>query len=298
VKIDVTLRCLTAGRTPALMQLISGRVLVCALPTVHPVTRDRRMDFLALVDDDSVQHLEWQADYEDDFSMRMLCYWVDAACTYPGRRIQQTVIQVGGTRLLPDGFDRDGVSIRYRVIDARTVDRTPLLESPEIEDNILAILFGNDDLLAPVRLILSRIARLDERPRRDAIAQVLILANFRRVAAMVMKEIETMSLQLDIEEDSWLAELVRKGRDMGREEGMEKGLEKGMEKGLEKGLEKGRMEGEALALLRLTEKRFGPVPDALQAQIMAFDTATLEACIDRVLEADSLETLFASDTVH
>ncbi|MEF8699704.1 MAG: DUF4351 domain-containing protein [Candidatus Accumulibacter sp. UW20] len=60
------------------------------------------------------------------------------------------------------------------------------------------------------------------------------------------------------------------------------------EKGLEKGLEK----GEALALQRLLVKRFGALPPEYVARIGAASGGEIEAWLDRVLDACSLDAVF------
>ncbi|CAA7619557.1 conserved hypothetical protein [Magnetospirillum sp. SS-4] len=56
----------------------------------------------------------------------------------------------------------------------------------------------------------------------------------------------------------------------------------------------GEAKGEASALIRLTEKRFGPLPADLRARILAADAASIEAWLDRLMEAPSIETLFSA----
>jgi len=79
----------------------------------------------------------------------------------------------------------------------------------------------------------------------------------------------------------------------GRLEGMEKGIEKGVEKGIEQGIEQGLVMGEAALLLRLLERRFGPLPAATRQRIAAADADTLLLFGERVLDAQSLEDVFA-----
>ncbi|MBF0425502.1 MAG: Rpn family recombination-promoting nuclease/putative transposase [Magnetococcales bacterium] len=71
------------------------------------------------------------------------------------------------------------------------------------------------------------------------------------------------------------------------------GHAKGHAEGHEKGLAEGMRQGEAELLLRLLQRRFGPLPVAVQARIRAADAATLEVWSDRVLQASSLEAVFA-----
>jgi hypothetical protein len=50
-------------------------------------------------------------------------------------------------------------------------------------------------------------------------------------------------------------------------------------------VEQGRIEGEAWALVRLLEKRFGPIPSSLHERILASDLISIEAWLDRAMEA-------------
>ncbi len=55
----------------------------------------------------------------------------------------------------------------------------------------------------------------------------------------------------------------------------------------------GARQGEAAMLLRLLERRFGALPDRDRERVLAADTATIEEWGLRVLDADSLEAVFA-----
>src|SRR5262249_1334059 len=66
----------------------------------------------------------------------------------------------------------------------------------------------------------------------------------------------------------------------------------GEAKGLATGLARGRTEGEAHALIRLLEKRFGPVPPDLRERIFAADAPCIEAWIDRALDVHDVRSVF------
>jgi hypothetical protein len=57
-------------------------------------------------------------------------------------------------------------------------------------------------------------------------------------------------------------------------------------------VQQGRAEGEARALVRLLEKRFGPIPPSLHERIFASDVTSIEAWIDRAIEARELLSVF------
>lgn len=68
-----------------------------------------------------------------------------------------------------------------------------------------------------------------------------------------------------------------------------------MQKGLEKGIEKGRIEGEGIILHRLLTRRFGPLSPEILERLARADTAQLETWADRVLDACSLDEVFADN---
>ena len=67
-----------------------------------------------------------------------------------------------------------------------------------------------------------------------------------------------------------------------------------MDKLRAEGRVEGRVEGEAKSLIRLLERRFGPLPAAVKSRIDGADLNQLDAWIDRVLDAKSLEVMFAA----
>jgi hypothetical protein len=73
---------------------------------------------------------------------------------------------------------------------------------------------------------------------------------------------------------------------------VEQGREQGLQQGREQGRAEGEVKGEAKVLVRLLEKRFGPIPPSLHERIFASDMISIEAWIDRVLEARELLSVF------
>ena len=69
--------------------------------------------------------------------------------------------------------------------------------------------------------------------------------------------------------------------------------EQQLQKGRQQGLQQGRQEGEAKALLRLLEKRFGPVDQVTRDRIAAADADILLEWIGRLATAESLGDVFS-----
>jgi hypothetical protein len=68
----------------------------------------------------------------------------------------------------------------------------------------------------------------------------------------------------------------------------------GLEKGMEKGLDKGKHDGLAKAALRLLEHRFAPLPGWVEPRLARATESQLEAYLDGLLGAPSLDALFGN----
>ncbi len=155
-----------------------------------------------------------------------------------------------------------------RYIDIRHLDCQPLLESPDIEDNLLAILChieGHEREV--VRRILYRIAQVSSKERRDLWEQLLILTGLRsiQVQELVKQEGQKMPITVDMGETIWGKELF----------------------------EQEERRGEALILQRQLTKRFGSLPQWAVEKIAQAQNEQLEQWSLQLLEAETLEAVFA-----
>lgn len=76
---------------------------------------------------------------------------------------------------------------------------------------------------------------------------------------------------------------------VGKEEGEAEGLTKGRIEGRVEGRVEGELEGRIKLVLRLLGLRYGPLSDAVQAQVRALDGVQLDALAERILRAASLD---------
>jgi hypothetical protein len=74
---------------------------------------------------------------------------------------------------------------------------------------------------------------------------------------------------------------------MRREGGIE-----GMAEAWAEGWAQGKLEAKAEALLDLSERRFGSLPEELRRRVFAADAATLDRWVDGLLDARDLEATF------
>ena len=66
-------------------------------------------------------------------------------------------------------------------------------------------------------------------------------------------------------------------------------------KGLKEGLKEGRLLGEANLVLRQLERRFGALPDSVEARVRSADDSALERWSLQILDASSLEEVLRDD---
>ena len=68
--------------------------------------------------------------------------------------------------------------------------------------------------------------------------------------------------------------------------------------GLAEGLMRGRAEGKAETLLRQLERRFGAVPEDARTRVLAAQVEDLDAWLDAILSASSLDDVFRNGAIH
>ena len=69
--------------------------------------------------------------------------------------------------------------------------------------------------------------------------------------------------------------------------------EKGIQEGIQQGIQQGMLSGERQMLTRQLTRRFGPLPAAVLQQLEQADTDQLERWADNVLDAPTLDDVFA-----
>lgn len=76
------------------------------------------------------------------------------------------------------------------------------------------------------------------------------------------------------------------------ERGIEKGIEQGRAQGIEEGIEQGVPLGKRSALLRLMERKFGTVEQAVRERLEAItEPEVLDRLLDHILTANSIEEM-------
>ncbi len=254
-----------------------------------PSTRNPRVDLLGETEDGRLVQVELQAHNDPSMALRMLEYATAIRRRY-GRMPRQVVVYVGREpmRMEPRLLE-EGLAFVYELLDFRSLNADLLIDRGSPEDQVLALLAGRADEVR-IRRILERIVRLPEEICSRAIQSLLLISELRGLGARVQEEVESMPLVLNMLDSEVFGPPLRKAL----KEGREKGRAEGREEGRQEGRAEGRAE-EARRMLRLqAEKRFGAMPAWAGERIEALNPEDAEAMMLAILDATSLETLFAT----
>jgi len=264
------------GQPRRLLKLLTGCGGGRPLTVEYPEVKQRRPDLVLELDDGRLYHLEIQSGPDPEMPWRMLEYYGLIRRTHNRIPMQQILYVGESPPRLVDRIEEAPLQFHYQVVDIRSIDCRELLASPEIEDNLLALLCRMDDRTHAVRSILERITALEERPRRDALEKLLILSGLRPLKNLIRREVEKMPIALNLQDNEFFREAFTEG----------------MEKGMEKGREEGREEGERRLLEKQARLRFGPLPQWVLRKLAGASQAELERWGERLIQVDRLEEIF------
>ena len=270
---------LLQGPSAVLLQQLSGCRVVQWLDVETLKVESRRLDLLCRLSDGGLLHIELQSSNDNEMPARMAEYALAIRRSH-GTIPRQIVLYVGrGPLRMMDFLNEGGMTFRYDLVDFRNLDGETLLNSPDLGDNVLAVLAKLADRKVAVARIMSRIGSLSVSQRDEAIGQLCILAGLRGLEQMVQEEVENVPIIVDLMENKIFAQ------------GYQRAVAKGMADGMAKGLAEGVTEGERLLLRRQIAKRFGPLPQSMEERLATRTSEELELLGLKLLDAQSLADL-------
>jgi predicted transposase YdaD len=274
---DITLKLLLRGSAGMAFQALTGGLVERWLDIELPKMQNPRMDLLGEFTDGGLLHLELQSGNDSEMPLRMAEYALGVYRRF-NRFPRQIVLYVGEPVLrMQPGLTGARFSFSYELRDLRDLDGDGLLSSPEVGDNVLAVLARLRDRKSAVTEIVRRIAELDPVKRDAALGQLIVLAGLRGLEETVEEEIRKMPILNDIMDHKVLGREYKRGRAEGIADGRQDGIQ----------------QGELRILRRLLEKRFGPIPAWAEERLDGRSAEDLEALSIGLLESQSLEELLA-----
>ena len=208
----------------------------------------------------------------------------------------------GNYRSFPTEYtvERDGLVQTFTFNTVCLWELVPRIRSGELRALAPALLVceGSADVakLSEVRTLIEGGGFTGE-DRNNLLAMAASLASLslsqREIQKVMASELRLLRRSPLLRE--WMQESeslgLEKGKAIGREEGMELGREEGMELGREEGMARGVVSEARNSLLRLLDRRFGPLAAEVVEQVGAGDLEWCRVTHDRAIDAGSLAEL-------
>jgi len=124
---------------------------------------------------------------------------------------------------MPNSIKTDKLSFSYELKNIKDIDCKELLNSSDLNDNILSVLCRTDDAKSLILEIASRLSKLDKNDFED---YKLKLKNLLHLRPDIVKELEEneMPITINLEEDPFYLEGKAKGKAEGKAEGKVEGM--------------------------------------------------------------------------
>jgi hypothetical protein len=238
---------------------IGGPPIARWLNVELPEVRNTRVDLLGETAAGELVHIELQSTNEPDMPLRMAEYCLRVRRNF--RKFPQQILVYLGEAPLTMRSELSGprLSYSYQIVDIRDLDGERLLASPEVGDNIVAILTRLPDRRATVRRIVARIAALGPGEREAMLRRLWILAGLRHLGQVVEEETIKMPITEDILNHDTIGPAAKRA---------------------------------ALEVLRpQMEERFGPIPAWAEERLAGMHPRAVIALGPRVYHAETLEEL-------
>ena len=270
---DRVLRDLFETDRPSLLEQLMGGVRVREFQNVEfPRVMERRADLVAVLEDDTVSHIEFHGQNDKQMPYREGIYCLLISQKYQ-RPVKQLVLYVGNAKMrMKSELDAGGTKVAYRLIDIREIDAEMLLRSSCPGDWALAMLArGGKERLGEIA---RRVAELGDRERVRVMTQLLLLSGLRKVSGRLKMEMNTMgSLRIDIQKNEILRDIWQEGKAEGEA--------------------KGKAAGEAAGMLKIIrgqlDAKFGKVPKWADQRLENAKTSQVERWSKKIIVAQSLE---------
>ncbi|MBF0466330.1 MAG: hypothetical protein HQK94_14755 [Nitrospirae bacterium] len=257
---DITLKSILKELPRKFMKILTGFDTAKFLDVQFPSVTYRQPDLLVELPDDTLFHVEMQAQNEVNMDCRELEYYHLIFCEFR-KSVTKVVLYVGSEKLkMSNEIKAKDLHFTYQIIDIRDINCRELLESDDPGDNILAILCKTDDADGTIKGILAKLYELPPEERENYILKLLTLSRLRGLTKSVKREVKKMPVTIDITKDELYLD------------GVEKGLLEGEQKGLLEGELRGKRDGLLEGIEGMLELKFGLAGIELMNMVRVLNT--------------------------
>lgn len=188
---------------------------------------------------------------------------------------------------------------RYHLLDMGLLGEYPLPDRDNLAALLVRLESGQGDPEELIGLIDDLLGWFRRHPGHDMLMRLFALLVREAVQtldppAAVPNDMREMKNMLATATQRWKARLIEESK----AEGLALGHAEGHAEGQAVGRAEGRIQGQAEILLRMLRRRFGEVPEALEARVLAGSSGQIEDWSDRLFEAASLDDLFRGESAN
>jgi hypothetical protein len=263
-KYDAALKTILTRGSAGFLSRLMGLEVAKFLNSDLPEVRSQQADLVGEASDGTLFHVELQSTHDGRIAFRMLNYLV-AIEGKLGQVPRQLVLYVGKAPMRMEGrIKAGGLSFEVQLLDIRDLDGGPLLESDNLDENIVSVLARQPDGRRAVQRILEKIGASDPEYRAKALQELSILAGLRNLASFVKEESERMPILTDFMDHDLFGPIMREGI----------------------------AKGERAIVMKQMAKRFGPLPEWVSERVGQLGNEEVEEMAVRFLDVQSLEELF------
>ena len=252
---DRTLRDLLKGIPKKFITMLTGKEVIKLVDTTFPKTEERRADFVVELDGGEIFHLEVQTKEDKDMPLRMLKYAIlikELHNQFP----KQMVLYLSEKEIVDEPIATDTLKYNYTTKYIKDIDCHILMQSDDINDNILAVLCKIEDFDRFIKKLKERLFALKEHKRKDYMQKLAFLLRLR---PNLYAKIEQMDRG-----DRFMPLILEEKRDPLYQKGMTIGIEQGLERGIEKGIKKGQRSGKLESAYIMVTKYNMPIDKMAQ----------------------------------
>lgn len=176
------------------------------------------------------------------------------------------------------------------LVDLENIDDGDLSRDPTLRAGLLALKYATRGTMQRSRFggVLEALSRA---PSLLHPGLLYMMETYQRIDRPSLFEEAGRAMPEHKERIMTIAQELRKE---GRRKGLEEGLKKGAREGLREGLAEGEKKGRVEALLRVLARRFGSVPKATRARVLAAKDSDLDGWLDRAIDAPTLDAVFGA----
>jgi len=212
---DRTIREIFQEVPTTFVKLLTNKEAKELLETKFPKVEEKQADLVVRLEDDTIFHLEVQLANDKTMPGRMLYY----ALLIENKHKQfplQTVLYLGeNENTTPNYIQTEKLSYSYEVKYIKDIDCQILIDSEDINDNILAILCSVKNINKLLKRLSKKLNKLNEKRKEDYIRKLLFLFRLRPNLYDIITP--------DIKKEIGMPFVIEKERDPFYKEGIEKG---------------------------------------------------------------------------